>query len=102
MRLENKDAALVVKLLHGVKQHLQFARMVGIVVIHIRAVELALELKAASRAVEARKPVLHGVGSDAEADGRGGCGERVFHVVHTGDVKHDIGKEFPLIHDVKL
>ena len=55
MRLEDQHGALVVELLHRVEQDLQLAGMVGIVVIHVRAVILALELEAAARAVEARK-----------------------------------------------
>ena len=49
MRLEHDDRALVVEVLDRVEQRLELARMVGIVVIDIRAVILALELETAAK-----------------------------------------------------
>lgn len=47
VRLEHDDRALVVEVLDRVEQRLELARMVGVIVIDVRAVVLALELEAA-------------------------------------------------------
>ena len=101
MGLEDDDGALVIERLHGVQQRLQLARMVGIVVIHVRAVILALELEAASRAIEAGKAVLDGIRPDAEADGCGGRGKGVLHIVHPRNMQDDVRELSALIHNVK-
>ena len=102
MRLENKDGALVVELLHRVQQRLELARVMGVVIIHVCAVVLALELKAAAGAVEAGQAVFDGTGPDADADARGSRRKRIFHIVQAGHVQRHIREEAALIHDVKM
>ena len=50
MRLEHNDRALVAERFDRVKQRLELARMVGVIVVNIRTVVLAPELKPAVRA----------------------------------------------------
>lgn len=48
MRLEHDDRALIVERIHGIEQRAQLTRMVCIVVVQIRALKLALKIKAAA------------------------------------------------------
>ena len=102
MGLEHQDAALIVQPFHRVQQGLQLAGMVGIIVIHIGAVVFALELEAAAGAVEACQTVLHRVGPHAQADGGGGGGQGVLHIVQSGHMQGHIGEALPLEHNVKM
>ena len=52
MRLKHNDRALVAERFDRVKQRLELARMVGVIVVNIRTVVLALELKPAVRTGE--------------------------------------------------
>ena len=67
VRLENDDGALVAERFDRVQQRLELARMMGIVVINVRAVKFALELKSSARSGEAGKTVFYRGGLNAEA-----------------------------------
>ena len=102
MRLEDQDRTPVVERLHRVQKRLQLARVVGVVVVDVRAVELALELKTASGAVEAGKAVLDGMRADPKADGRGRSREGVLDIVSAGNMQRDVRKAPAAVDDVEM
>lgn len=61
MRLEHDDRALIVERIDRIEQRAQLARMVRIIVIQIRALELALIVKPAAGTFKAGETVLDGV-----------------------------------------
>lgn len=60
MRLEHDDRALIVERIDRIEQRAQLARMVRIIVIQIRALELALIIKPAAGTFKAGETVLDG------------------------------------------
>ena len=102
VRLENDDGALIAQGLHRVEQSFELARMVGIVVINVRTVEFSLEFKSSARPGKTGKTVFYSGGLYAEA--YAGCrrGERVFEVMHTGNMDADRIEQLSLVHYIKL
>lgn len=95
MRLEHDDRALIVKRIDRIEQRAQFARVVCIIIVQIRALELALIIKPAASTFKTGETVLDGVRTDAEHDGRSRSRECVAHIVDTRNVDRHMGKRFP-------
>ena len=102
MRLEHNDRALVAERFNGVKQRLELARMVGVIVVNIRAVVLALELKPAVRTGESGKTVANGRGTAPETNRRRGSRERILHIVDTGNTEAYMREHLFAVYNVKL
>ena len=58
VRLENNDRALISKRFDSIQKCLKLARMVRVIVVHIRAVEFALKLKSSARSEKPARPYL--------------------------------------------
>ena len=102
VRLENNDRALISKRFDSIQKCLKLARMVRVIVVHIRAVEFALKLKSSARSGKACKTVFYCRRLYAEADaGRGGR-QSVFKVMHAGNMDVHCVKQFSLVHNIKL
>ena len=102
MRLEHDDRALIVERIHGIQQRAQLTRMVCIIVVQIRALKLALKIKAAACALKSGKTVLDGIRADTEHNGCGRGSERVAHIVNTRHVECHAGKIISPVINIKL
>ena len=102
MRLENNDRALISKRFDSIQKCLKLARMVRVIVVHIRAVEFALKLKSSARSGKACKTVFYCRRLYAEADAGRRCGQGVLDVVYAGDVQRHAGEELAVAVDVEL
>ena len=101
MGLKNHNGPLILQFIQRVKQGLKLTGMMGIVVIDIRSVKLAFELKPPSCTVESRQTVFHGIGPDPKADGSRCGGQSVFYIVHTRHMQCNLGKLSSLVVNVK-
>ena len=85
--LEGQDHPLVAHGPHRIDRGVELTGMVSIIVIHIRAVELSLELHPAVRAGEGGKALGHRLSGDPQTPGRGGRRQSVEHIVLTGHLQ---------------
>ena len=102
MRLKHNDRALVAERFDRVKQRLELARMVGVIVVNIRTVVLALELKPAVRTGESGETVADGRGTAPETDRRRRSRERILHIVDTGNTEAYMREHLFAVYNVKL
>ena len=77
MRLENNDCTGVVQCLHSIEHCAQLARMMGIIIIEIRAIEFTLKLKTAACSLKSGQSIFHRSRTDAQLQCRGGSGKSV-------------------------
>ena len=102
MRLKHNDRALVAKRFDGVEERFQLARMVGVIVVDVRAVVLSLELKPTVRAGESGEAVADSRRAASETDCRRGSRERVFDIVNAGNAEAYMREHLFTVYNVKL
>ena len=101
MGLEGADHPLIAHGPGGGQQGVKLCRVMGVVVVHRRAVIAALVLKPAAGTVEVLQAPGDGLAGDPQHIGRGGGGQRVENVVLAGDVQVHMGVQLAVDHHVE-
>ena len=102
MRLENNYRALISQGFDSIQKSLELARMMRIIVIHIRTVEFALKLESSARSGKTGKAVFYCRRLYSEADAGRGSRQSVLKVMHAGNMDVHCVKQFSLVHNIKL